>query len=574
MEQIKGGSYPNNSFLEEGSILILKNILHTHSKKFKPYISENDKTPNTDGKIEVLTESQSQYGLLDVQIKTLDKKKSKVSYSVELKLLAYIRDSSQIPFVLIVVDQYGKKAYWKHIDSEIAYSLIQKTISRDQKKGKSTTERSKIGVIFEEANELSNNQLWNHWKALLDDFKLRIHDYPKLKEEYDKIKQDNDLLIKANGDHSLPNDHSYIEINKFLETLNSLLNNQFKIVKSIYRVDFWRFGIDLLRYKDRNLAYSLKFISWADNVQQIRVLKVENEEEFGMYIPNSFFFRAISGVNPIKDNPKKYAYELSYDLFKYALKNEVFWFDIELLKKEYISMIHGTKGFAGVNPQAKFSLDELILKINEVLKKNPREKEFIENFPESKYNLIRALDYIQDLQINGITKLETRTGALNSIKSVFHNSITYGEFSEGSDEIIFDYWSSFVKAYDLVCEKYFSGFNETLKYHNNFGCEVLVPIIDKQILENGHYLHHSYLLIYDLAEIPNGYNRVIIRSDLSTESNARTLPFINFNGKDYKVVRWRTIRLSELTKNDLPIRDRILTLLDEKISSYLKELTK
>src|SRR5690606_15407870 len=153
-----------------------------------------------------------------------------------------------------------------------------------------------------------------------------------------------------------------------------------------------------------------------------------------------------------------YAYELSYELFKYALKNEVFWFDVDPLKEEYITMIHGNNGFAGINPEATFSLEELRLKINEVLTKIPKQKERMERLPTMTYNLIRALDYIQDFQINGITELKTRTRTMNSINIVHYDAITYGEFPENSDEIILEDWSRFLKAYDLVCEKYFSEF--------------------------------------------------------------------------------------------------------------------
>ena len=460
------------------------------------------------------------------------------------------------------------------IDSKIAYSFIQKAIDRDQKKGKTATEKSKIGVTFDEANELSDHQLWENWKPLIDEYKARIQEYPKLKEDYEKLQIQIETLMKSNGDHALAHDLSYVEVNMFLETLNSWLNKELHIIKSIYRIDFWRFGIDILRYEDRNLAYSLRFMLWSDNVRQIRVLKVENEEDFGNYIPNSFFFRAIGGINPIKDSPEKYAYELSYELFKYALKNEVFWFDVEPLKEEFVSMIHGRNGFAGINPQATFSLEELRLKINDVLVRMPREKERMESFPQMTYNLIRALDYIQDFQINGITELKTRTRTMNSINIVHYDAITYGEFPENSDEIILEDWSRFLKAYDLVCEKYFSEFKEVLKYNDGFECEVLVPIIQKEKLENGHYLHHPYLLIYKLAEIPTGYDRVIVRSDLSLDDSRMPLSAINFNDRNHDVIGWRTMRLIELNKTDLPLRNRILTFLDEKIGNYVKRLTK
>ena len=574
MDLIKGASYSDPSFLEEGSILILKTILYAHDQKFKSYISENDKTPNTDGKIEVLTESQSQYGLIDVQVKTLGKNKKTLSYSVELKLLAYVRDSSQIPFVLIIVDAESKKAYWKHIDSELAYSLIQKAIERDKKKDKTVTSESRIGVIFDEINELSNDQLWNNWRILIDDFKSRIQEYPKLKEDYDNLQMQIETLMKSNGDHSLPHDLSYVKVNMFLEALNSWLNKEFHILKSIYRIDFWRFGIDLLKYEDRSLAFSLKFMKWSDNVQQIRVLKVKGEKDFSDYIPNSFFFRAIGGINPIKDNPEKYAYELCYELFKYALKIEVFWFDVEPLKEEYIAMIHGNNGFAGINPQATFSLEELRLKINDFLTRMPKEKERMESFPEMTYNLIRALDYMQSFQINGITALRTRTRALNSIKSIHYNAVTYGEFPQNSDEIILEDWSRFLKAYDLVCEKYFSEFRDVLKYNDRFECEVLIPIIQKVRLENGHYLHHPFLLIYELAEIPPGHDRVIIRSDLTLDASKTSLSTVTFNDNNYDIIGWRTLRLTELSKTDLPLRNRILTFLDKKIDNYIKQLTK
>lgn len=243
MDQIKGASYSDNSFLEEGSILLLKTILHHHSKKFKPYISENDKTPNTDGKIEVLTESQSQYGLLDVQVKTLDKNKSKVSYSVELKLLAYIRDSSQVPFVLIVVDQNNKKAYWTHIDGDKAYSLRQKAVDRDAKRNKETTRITKrfkkTNLRFEKEAENENESEYKQTsQERFDGGILSIEDIDFIKE---KQLKPYDIAMFSDGNYTSLSDIDIFEMYdkkqvsyNFKKILYNTLINKTKSINYFY----------------------------------------------------------------------------------------------------------------------------------------------------------------------------------------------------------------------------------------------------------------------------------------------------------------------------------------------------
>ena len=111
------------------------------------HINTQDKIPNHDGILELIDEEGVPIGEIKTQIKTLRPKYKTPSYSVSYSLLAYVRDTAQIPFLLIAIDRRDKKAYWKYLSKEYCEKLINRRLEP-----KETT-----AIQFDLSNEISLN---------------------------------------------------------------------------------------------------------------------------------------------------------------------------------------------------------------------------------------------------------------------------------------------------------------------------------------------------------------------------------------------------------------------------------
>ncbi len=107
---------PSDDQEEEGN-LILQNLLHDE-KRVRLSTGGNDKTPNRDGFIE-LRNASTVVGKLEVQIKPVDSRKSKVpGYQLGGHLVGY-SGRSGLPFILLCYDRTSKKGYWKQIEHSL-----------------------------------------------------------------------------------------------------------------------------------------------------------------------------------------------------------------------------------------------------------------------------------------------------------------------------------------------------------------------------------------------------------------------------------------------------------------------
>jgi hypothetical protein len=159
MEKIKPAGYSTASISESSSIRTLKSLLDF--KKVIAYVSENDKTPNHDGYLELIDFDGVPLGEIKVQVKTLRKKYKKPSYPLKFSILKYVKDVCQIPFLLIAVDNKLEKVFWKHISKELADSYLN---NRSRlKKGQKT-----ISINFDLDNELKVDEPYDRWLRLID----------------------------------------------------------------------------------------------------------------------------------------------------------------------------------------------------------------------------------------------------------------------------------------------------------------------------------------------------------------------------------------------------------------------
>ena len=114
-----------NDIVEEETIICLKNILVRTD--VRTYFSENDKTPNTDGWIELI-DNDTLCGKIVVQIKTLPAKyKKNVRFDIPDYILGYADIIKTEVVILLVADYDNQIAYWKYINEDFILECDKKT---------------------------------------------------------------------------------------------------------------------------------------------------------------------------------------------------------------------------------------------------------------------------------------------------------------------------------------------------------------------------------------------------------------------------------------------------------------
>lgn len=168
---------PNKSItasvlLEKTSIQYIEALLLNTDAN--PYLSENDKTPNYDGYIELL-DGEFICGKITVQVKTYpDKYKGAGKFDIPTSLLGYSLSVPTEIVLLLVVDSSQEIIYWKHISNEFIYEnrskASQKTITYNFLEQENLSFDNRIDVI-------------NLWKQIYDKSAASIIDKKKRIEE-------------------------------------------------------------------------------------------------------------------------------------------------------------------------------------------------------------------------------------------------------------------------------------------------------------------------------------------------------------------------------------------------------
>lgn len=127
----KAGTYHSSSFVEGASIDFVSLTLHRHGR-VKPHLGQNDRTPNTDGRVVITKDDGQPDGELETQVKTLQQNRitTNISYYFDDdgKFFTYCENSPMLPVLLIGVDSKGEKAYWVEMTAELIKSSSGKTV--------------------------------------------------------------------------------------------------------------------------------------------------------------------------------------------------------------------------------------------------------------------------------------------------------------------------------------------------------------------------------------------------------------------------------------------------------------
>lgn len=222
-----------------------------------------DKIPNTDGILTLTGKDQIPKGRLDVQLKTLSKKKkTNPTFQCELALLAYVEEE-MLPVILIVVDQVNKKAYWRHLDYALLRELSPKI------KGDTVA----LPMLQEQFLDGTNHDYLDFWNTILEKTKAK---YVK----YDLIENQRNALLMELGrlnDRIMPAfslNHAEIrEIHIFLDILNNLYDCEFRTIKQILYFNFWKIGIAIAAYEPNTSTFFIIPQALTDNSPLIKQVK-------------------------------------------------------------------------------------------------------------------------------------------------------------------------------------------------------------------------------------------------------------------------------------------------------------
>lgn len=326
------GKVTENDFKESTSITILRSVAEKN-RKIKVRATESDKLPGLDGKLVIIDKNSFERIYVEIQVKTLPDNynlKKPYSYSCDTKAINIVLYHITFnPVVIILVDETSKKVFWKLISQEYAKQL---NIGTQKKKTINFSEDD----LFEE--NIFINKLNNYCDSLFETI---------------SNKDSTQGLISSN---IAKTDKEYVEIQKQVDRLNNIFDNELKYIKKLFFYDVWKFGISyikspthscfgiypiiygenetLIKKFDPRLKYykmSIDFIKnvtledyideWIENIKKDYYLKTSLDvENLSNDILNELIFNFLDkltiNIKPIEDKEKRRTYYKDEDSIK------------------------------------------------------------------------------------------------------------------------------------------------------------------------------------------------------------------------------------------------------------------
>ncbi|MEK7570885.1 MAG: hypothetical protein AAB553_01305 [Patescibacteria group bacterium] len=278
-------SHDSTSFTDTESIGLINKVLASH-KRVMPRLFSIDKWPNIDGYVDVQDIQNIFVGTLFVQAKTLPIN-HKLKFACPISFFTYCEIN---PCLLLGVDNKNEKIYWLYFDAQTI-----KKISLGKNKYTKT-------INFNPQQYLDKNTIdyIDAWEILTRNHIRKYQNFDELKKAYDTIlKNSNPALGKVQK--------SFINAHFFLDRLNSLIDNEFKIVKNIYYPKTWKIGLAYYEYIDTSVIYTLYPIGYDTNDVQIKEV---DDNLHNQITREGLGFTGHSIENPIEKRPTEYAKEI------------------------------------------------------------------------------------------------------------------------------------------------------------------------------------------------------------------------------------------------------------------------
>ena len=211
----------------------LRSLLDLRRARFD--LRERDKNPNSDGYID-LVDGDRQQGKFEIQIKTLAA--GATSCRCPSSLVAYSIESTTLPVILVGVDQSLSRAYWTQVSEGMpGYHSSQKTFTIH------------LTRALDAINRTESCPCYHRWLEMVREYKERLHRYP-LVAPVSSQRGTSASLVRPHWD----------ALQRYVDALNRLLDDDFVVVKRLLFPGVWKFGVGCRLIDQEHLLYQLSSI--------------------------------------------------------------------------------------------------------------------------------------------------------------------------------------------------------------------------------------------------------------------------------------------------------------------------
>jgi len=536
----EAASHNWQNFTDKQSVSLIENILSSHGRVMS-HIDTVDKWPNIDGNVDLQSEDFKLVGRLYVQAKTLKTDSLKIACQT-----SFLSSCELDPCLLLAADNANRKIYWLYLDAiEVKkYALkpgqITKTITFDPQQ-------------YIDQNETSYVE---EWIALAKKNQERLNNHDDLKEAYKNLsKRSNEAIGESHQDFKM--------LHKFLDELNSRLDNEFLSVKRRLFPDAWKLGLALYDYKDHELSYTIYPISSDKNDVQIKRVDKQLRDDLNA---QGLGFRAHYVENPIEAKPREYAFDLieSYtmSLFNKRLLNDG---NDELIALEYIFYIIDT------------CADSMKLTIAD----SYQVKELLENKWIKEHERIQFISYnSKQIDIRKFVRLLEKYAGKDRVVRRPYKRFDYTRgggwvwnfySKEDAEEVFLKVIKSWPSAYDDIIQNNFPLLEDELSLWGS-GDLMLVKGNFSDSYE-GHYgpTYETYLLkSKDGAPKFKRIEQAPEELLSQLRDYGRSRETIMFEGEPYSLT-WASHSTLSLLYHDLPLANLVYETLDRRLKDYFSK---
>ena len=164
---------------------------------------------------------------------------------------------------------------------------------------------------------------------------------------------------------------------------------------------------------------------------------------------------------------KSMHYKSCSEFLSLIVDRKILWPIDENLEEEYIGHIIN-KDFRTKYQLDKVPLSDLKKSIEEWINLIPGEKDRSEKYPEKEYNLLRAIDYIQNFQIKGIDNMKIAAPTHNDLRNAMISVGEKGKFPKDIKSTLYEFWVRAIQSYENVLEQYFPLLINELRFFKRF----------------------------------------------------------------------------------------------------------
>jgi len=593
--------YPNTNTAEIKAVVGFVSILNLD--RVKPDAKFLDKVPNTDGTVEIVSKTQIPIGKLEIQIKALEEKNYLTpKYQCELDFLSYC-ENSILPVILIVVNIKKKVAYWHHIDEATLKDLMERR------------KKNSVNLNFSDQNIIrkSSNKYIREWTEIIETYQNKLYDYDKLQErsriqekEFEQLKS---VTNKAIGKRN----PIYVEVHKFLDIYNGLLDTKFETIKNILYPNAWKIGMGIYDYRDHSARFAFYPVSYDLNDVLIKQFNSKDED----YVSNIISYIGFYSDNPIKNSPSSYAFKLIQkdtenvfekstflirhpfvakeyllafiDRFENALgldkKQDIYQIEaIEFALSTYLPMymdelyrpIPGYKSYPialdidslvySILPSSKIRISRAV---REKVKKGAKPRGLIKFYSDS-FSMSSVYSLLAYLRQTGVYEISREYEKKNNITNRMY--FTWEAF--GEDKTIKNmqvFYKYFVEVYTLLVRTYFPLLEDDLRFDKDF--DRMVVVIDFSEVQDAYGPVIKYYYLKSVSKhdiIIDIFNSSDSKMPFSAMSYAEVMSKpVEMGGIYYNVVRWRSTS-QQFIYGSTPLLTEIHKVLKEKLEKYFE----